>query len=216
MGFSASKSSYEQGYSDWGLPELVSDDDCMEHHSLLEYTLPDELDAEGDFAAENDKGWEGLALLEEATPIERLEEFDFVMDVDHGKVRDATKTDAAGEAQAGDSEDVDMTECLETVATVTPVSTKESYEVRLEQSLKNLIESMQRSRETRMSLSMKTIQTEKYERRKSVQGVLKSVEESTSHLEEILRFTPGNDHKGVLLVNSKSTTTRHQDHERMA
>lgn len=223
MGFSALESSNELGYSDWGLPELVSDDDCMEHHSLLEYSLLDKLDSEDDFAVQIDKGWEGLALFEEATPIEWLEEFDFVMDVDHGKVRDATKSDAEGEAQAGDSEDkdVDMTECLETEcletdANVTSVSTNESYEVRLEQSLKNLIESMQRSRETRMSLSMKTTKTVKYERRQSVQGVLKSVAESTFHLERILRYTPGNDHKGVLSVNSKSTTTRHQDHERMA
>ena len=53
-------------------------------------------------------------------------------------------------------------------------------------SLRKLSDSMKRSQETRMSLTLKTQKTEKYERSTSVSGVINSTEESSSQLRAYL------------------------------
>lgn len=53
-------------------------------------------------------------------------------------------------------------------------------------SLQNLSESMKRSQETRMSLTLKTPKTAKYERSMSVSGVVSNTEESSSRLRAYL------------------------------
>jgi hypothetical protein len=58
---------------------------------------------------------------------------------------------------------------------------------RYKATLLKLQESMMRSQETRKSLSMKTFKTEKYARRKSVCGVLTSIEKSSRQVNHYLR-----------------------------
>lgn len=61
------------------------------------------------------------------------------------------------------------------------------FEARYQATLQNLQESMQRSQETRKSLSMKTTKTEKYPRTQSVSGVLTSIEVSSRQLQHYLK-----------------------------
>jgi hypothetical protein len=61
------------------------------------------------------------------------------------------------------------------------------FEERYKATLAKLAESMKRSQETRMSLKMKTSKTEKYERTKSISGVLTSIEKSTQQLQGYLK-----------------------------
>lgn len=63
------------------------------------------------------------------------------------------------------------------------------FDERYEVTLKKLQESMQRSQETRKSLTMKTTKTEKYARTKSVSGVLSSIEMSSRQLQYYLKNT---------------------------
>mmetsp|Transcript_7889 Transcript_7889/g.15287 ORF Transcript_7889/g.15287 Transcript_7889/m.15287 type:complete len:188 (-) Transcript_7889:301-864(-) len=60
------------------------------------------------------------------------------------------------------------------------------FEERYKESLKKLADSMKRSQETRKSLVMKTDKTQEYMRRKSVAGVIKSIEKSTTQLQSYL------------------------------
>jgi hypothetical protein len=61
------------------------------------------------------------------------------------------------------------------------------FEERYADTLKKLQESMNRSQETRKSLTMKTPKTEKYSRTKSVSGVLSSIEVSSHQLQGYLK-----------------------------
>ena len=63
----------------------------------------------------------------------------------------------------------------------------ESFEDRYKVMLLKLSESMKRSQQTRMSLKMKTPKTKDYERRKSVSGVLSSIEKSTQQLQQLVK-----------------------------
>ena len=56
------------------------------------------------------------------------------------------------------------------------------FDSKYNETLNKLVESMQRSRESRKSLSMKTPKTEKYERNHSISGVLSSIEMSSQQL----------------------------------
>jgi hypothetical protein len=68
-----------------------------------------------------------------------------------------------------------------------PTSTSSKpFEERYKESLQKLAESMKRSQETRKSLVMKTDKTKEYLRRKSVHGVIKSIEKSTEQLQGYL------------------------------
>jgi hypothetical protein len=58
---------------------------------------------------------------------------------------------------------------------------------RYQQVLKKLAESMKKSQETRKSLTMKTPNTEKYGRTKSVTGVLSSIESSSRQIQTYLQ-----------------------------
>jgi hypothetical protein len=60
------------------------------------------------------------------------------------------------------------------------------FEERYKVMLDRLAESMRRSQETRKSLTIHTTKTKDYERRKSLSGVLSSVEKSTSAIQALL------------------------------
>lgn len=60
------------------------------------------------------------------------------------------------------------------------------FEERYKAMLDRLAESMRRSQETRKSLTIDTAKTKDYERRKSLSGVLSSVEQSTNAIQELL------------------------------
>lgn len=64
------------------------------------------------------------------------------------------------------------------------------FEDRYKEMLLKLSESMKRSQQTRMSLKMKTPKTKNYERRKSVSGVLSSIEKSTQQLQQLIKIQP--------------------------
>ena len=66
------------------------------------------------------------------------------------------------------------------------------FEARYQATLKKLQESMQRSQETRKSLTMKTPKTEKYERTHSVSGVINSIEASSRQLQTYLKHIQRN------------------------
>ena len=68
-------------------------------------------------------------------------------------------------------------------------SSSQPFEERYKESLKKLAESMKRSQETRKSLVMKTDKTEEYLRRKSVAGVIRSIEKSSTQLKAYLSNT---------------------------
>lgn len=61
------------------------------------------------------------------------------------------------------------------------------FEERYKATLQKLTESMSRSQETRKSLQMQTPKTVGYSRRKSVSGVLQSIEKSTQQLQVYLK-----------------------------
>ena len=61
-----------------------------------------------------------------------------------------------------------------------------TFEARYKETLKKLTESMRRSKETRSSLKIQTPKMEEYERRKSVTGVLHSIEKSSKELQGYL------------------------------
>lgn len=60
------------------------------------------------------------------------------------------------------------------------------FEQRYKLMLDRLAESMRRSQESRKSLTIDTAKTKDYERRKSLSGVLSSVEKSTNAIQELL------------------------------
>jgi hypothetical protein len=68
-----------------------------------------------------------------------------------------------------------------------PSPSSSHLDERYKATLMKLQESMMRSQETRKSLSMKTFKTEKYGRRKSVTGVLSSIEKSSRQVNQYLR-----------------------------
>lgn len=61
-----------------------------------------------------------------------------------------------------------------------------SFEERFEESIKNLVESMKRSKETRKSLTVETPETYKYMRKQSVDLAKRTVEEFTHQLQNYL------------------------------
>ena len=60
------------------------------------------------------------------------------------------------------------------------------FDEQYKSTLRKLSESMKRSQETRMSLTMKTLKTEKYARSTSVSGVISSIEKSSEQLKAYL------------------------------
>lgn len=67
-----------------------------------------------------------------------------------------------------------------------PLSPCSPLDERYRASLMKLQESMKRSQETRKCLSLNTLKTESYARRKSVCGVLSSIEKSSSQIQKYL------------------------------
>jgi hypothetical protein len=80
--------------------------------------------------------------------------------------------------QGGDDDDAALTD-----KTTSSLPFDQRYKV----TLKKLAESMKRSQETRKSLQMQTPSTAEYSRRKSVSGVLMSIEKSSKQLQVYLQ-----------------------------
>lgn len=175
MGFSSDKAHLDQPLStDWDLGgEIVSD-----HSSFCDETTPTMLpfgvECEDDTSvmegiqdiSEDDSDWR--LSLECAGEV--AEEFELI-----------TKIDTVDDDQ-------------EFMGPTSPCGTanelSSSLSERFEASAKSLSESMRRSHETRMSLKLQTVATEKYPRRGSIKGVVKSVEESTERLQSCLFGKP--------------------------
>jgi hypothetical protein len=68
-----------------------------------------------------------------------------------------------------------------------PMSTVSYVDERYKATLSKLQESMRRSQDSRKALSLKTHKTAKYGRRKSVSGVLTSIEKSSRQVNQYLR-----------------------------
>lgn len=77
-------------------------------------------------------------------------------------------------------------ESLQQISSLSPSSIMDQK--RYEEITKKLKASMKRSQETRKSLTMKTTKTEKYNRRRSVTGVLSSIENSSLQLQTFLQM----------------------------
>jgi hypothetical protein len=82
-----------------------------------------------------------------------------------------------------------MTNCNSSLSDLSMTTTAPTFvnDERYQEVLKKLAESMKRSQETRKSLTMKTPKTEKYNRSKSVTGVLSSIENSSRQLQTYLQ-----------------------------
>jgi hypothetical protein len=83
---------------------------------------------------------------------------------------------------AGDGDDDD-----EAVLTADKTTSSLPFDQRYKVTLKKLAESMKRSQETRKSLQIQTPSTAEYSRRKSVSGVLMSIEKSSKQLQVYLQ-----------------------------